>query len=950
MADRFILMDNARGADCAALRTALVRALGPAATGYADLATGDDFSAAVKGALARWQAEAGLVADGICGPCCQHELGLRALPDLEQPLEARAVSRLFPATRPSGIVRHLPYLAAALAAFNLVDRPLILLALAVIRAECEGFVPIGEAPSHGNTLPGLAPFSAYEGRFGNRDTGDGARYRGRGFVRLTGRGRYHRAGALLGIDLEAAPDLANAPEVAACLLAARISERADDLRAALARGDLRRARRMINGATHGFDRFRDVFHRAETFGPLPAVPQAVASAHRSADSGFAAVRAELDAIGDAVDLRDRPYQPPVASLPPQFPADPDIHRLFAAYARAGLILDQGLEGACTGFGLACVINYLRWRMLGMPAQLPPVSARMLYDLARRYDEYEGEDYEGSSCRGALKGWSRHGVCLEEDWPYRPGGAVRPRPGWVERAIEQTLGVYYRIDTTALCDLQAAILQIGAVYASAWTHAGWDLAGAAGTPLTGHASLPVIPYHGQRSRSGGHAFALVGFNRDGFVVQNSWGRSWGADGFAVLTYADWLAHAMDAWTTALGVAGVVDGRMTARGTPAALAVARDQAHWWSEEQAYTHSIVLGNNGRVSRYLHQDAVSRTLRHQTGVLPDSWFRATATERKRLILYAHGGLNSEADAIARARVMGRYCTGNGCYPLFVAWKTGPLETIANIIAERIGLASRGAATRTPGELITAATDRMIETAIGRPFARPLWSEMKENAALAVQPGRGGDLLTDGLRHLADLWGDQFELHLIGHSAGAILLGHLVQLLARRDLTRRVASVHLYAPACTVAFANRYWAPHTELMRHLHLDLLTDEIEQQDHVLGLYRKSLLYLIANALEADPATPILGLARVFDADSQGWDGSPDTAETLANWRQAAARAGLGRRLALHGNRTITTRLTPEKSAPASHGGFDNDLRVIGATLERITGKSTLSLPVDDLVGF
>ena len=40
----------------------------------------------------------------------------------------------------------------------------------------------------------------------------------------------------------------------------------------------------------------------------------------------------------------------------------------------------------------------------------------------------------------------------------------PRPGWVERAIEQTLGVYYRIDPTALCDLQAAILQIGAVYA------------------------------------------------------------------------------------------------------------------------------------------------------------------------------------------------------------------------------------------------------------------------------------------------------------------------------------------------------------------------------------------------------------------------------------------------------------------------------------------------------
>ena len=28
-----------------------------------------------------------------------------------------------------------------------------------------------------------------------------------------------------------------------------------------------------------------------------------------------------------------------------------------AYVKAGLILDQGKEGACTGFGLAAVINF-----------------------------------------------------------------------------------------------------------------------------------------------------------------------------------------------------------------------------------------------------------------------------------------------------------------------------------------------------------------------------------------------------------------------------------------------------------------------------------------------------------------------------------------------------------------------------------------------------------------
>ena len=268
-----VLRRGDTGVAVADIRARLVRLrlLEPDTEASLDAAEYDDD---VVQAVRAFQQLRGIPADGICGPCCQHELGLRPLPDLEHALDVQAVRHLFPATRPSGIVRHLSYLAAALAAFGLVDRPMALLALAVIRAETEGFVPIGEAPSHWNTLPGMAPFSAYEGRFGNRETGDGARYRGRGFVQLTGRSRYRRAGTLLGIDLEALPELANAPEVAACLLAARIRERADECRATLARGDLRRARRLVNGSTHGFARFRDVFSRAETAGPPPAAPLA----------------------------------------------------------------------------------------------------------------------------------------------------------------------------------------------------------------------------------------------------------------------------------------------------------------------------------------------------------------------------------------------------------------------------------------------------------------------------------------------------------------------------------------------------------------------------------------------------------------------------------------------------------------------------------------------------
>lgn len=53
---------------------------------------------------------------------------------------------------------------------------------------------------------------------GNTKIGDGHRYRGRGYVQITGRSNYERAGKLLGIDLINKPDLALDPEIAARIL------------------------------------------------------------------------------------------------------------------------------------------------------------------------------------------------------------------------------------------------------------------------------------------------------------------------------------------------------------------------------------------------------------------------------------------------------------------------------------------------------------------------------------------------------------------------------------------------------------------------------------------------------------------------------------------------------------------------------------------------------------
>ena len=66
-------------------------------------------------------------------------------------------------------------------------------------------------------------------------------------------------------------------------------------------------------------------------------------------------------------------------------------RFLPSYVEAGLILNQGQEGACTGFGLACVANYLLWRQhLALGGSVPAsVSLRMFYNPARHYDEWPG---------------------------------------------------------------------------------------------------------------------------------------------------------------------------------------------------------------------------------------------------------------------------------------------------------------------------------------------------------------------------------------------------------------------------------------------------------------------------------------------------------------------------------------------------------------------------------
>src|SRR4028119_524711 len=97
------------------------------------------------------------------------------------------------------------------------------------------------------------------------------------------------------------------------------------------------------------------------------------------------IQRKLDAFPDKIDVRDWHYQPTLNPLPDQ----------IINCDKVPLILDQGTEGACTGFALAAVINYhlvVNGRSSFRKIALDCASPRMLYEMARRYDEWPGEDY------------------------------------------------------------------------------------------------------------------------------------------------------------------------------------------------------------------------------------------------------------------------------------------------------------------------------------------------------------------------------------------------------------------------------------------------------------------------------------------------------------------------------------------------------------------------------
>jgi hypothetical protein len=183
------------------------------------------------------------------------------------------------------------------------------------------------------------------------------------------------------------------------------------------------------------------------------------------------------------------------------------------------VKNQGNIGSCVGHSGRVVYGDTEEFKNSEP------SAMWIYKKGKIHDPFAGEDYSGTTIKGACKALKVEGCCEEKYWPYIDSENTKMLEGAQENAKNYKIHSYYVIHKSNHELIKKAILN-----ETLWTSFRVYSAFYA-TPSSG---IVESESYAKSSFAGGHAVAMTGWKYINgelyWEFQNSWGKYFGNKGF------------------------------------------------------------------------------------------------------------------------------------------------------------------------------------------------------------------------------------------------------------------------------------------------------------------------------------------------------------------------------------------------------------------------------------
>lgn len=239
-------------------------------------------------------------------------------------------------------------------------------------------------------------------------------------------------------------------------------------------------------------------------------------------------------IPDLPDHRDKLYEQlaPIVEME-KLPSSVDLR------PKCSPVQNQGDLGSCTANALAGNVDFLKKQSL---KKVLDFSRLFIYYNERVITHTVNAD-SGAMLRDGIKTLAKAGVCPESEWPYDIHAFTqKPSQKAYTDALHYQITAYYRLSTL---DQMKHTLASG--YPFVFGFSVYESFESQTVANTGIVSLPTK----SEKLLGGHAVMAAGYDeaKKQFIVRNSWGTSWGINGYFLMPYEYLITStlAQDFWT-------------------------------------------------------------------------------------------------------------------------------------------------------------------------------------------------------------------------------------------------------------------------------------------------------------------------------------------------------------------------------------------------------------------